>query len=208
MFDKIGNEIDAVMIATPDHARFADCDVRDPARQARLRRETALPHHQRGAPPDRGGRQEPEDRHPNGQPGAFDRQRRPDQRLGGGRSDRPGPRGPSPTRGRTTGPTSRSIQGSVVPDDLDWNLYLNRAEEIPFSESYMNREWIRYSHFSGSVGDMGGHTLDAGFYALGLDRTDQRPRRGRDAGHRLVDAAGRRHHLGVPRPRRASRRSP
>ncbi|TWT78862.1 Inositol 2-dehydrogenase [Planctomycetes bacterium CA13] len=60
------------------------------------------------------------------------------------------------------------VQGSDVPDDLDWNLYLNRADEIPFSESYMNREWIRYRHFSGSVGDMGGHTLDAGYYSLGL----------------------------------------
>jgi len=34
------------------------------------------------------------------------------------------------------------IQGSKIPETLDWNLYLNRAGEIPFSESYMNREWI------------------------------------------------------------------
>ena len=103
-----------------------------------------------------------------GNQGHSSGQRRPDQRLG----HAPGPSARSarcsPTRGRTTGPTSRSSQGSTVPDDLDWNLYLNRAGEIPFSDSYMNREWIRYSHFSGSVGDMGGHTLDAGFYALGL----------------------------------------
>jgi predicted dehydrogenase len=60
------------------------------------------------------------------------------------------------------------IQGSEVPAGLDWNLYMNRAGMVPFSRSYANREWIRYSHFSGSVGDMAGHTLDAGYYGLGL----------------------------------------
>ncbi len=59
-------------------------------------------------------------------------------------------------------------KGCTVPADLDWNLYLNRAGEIPFSTSYMNREWIRYSHFSGAVGDMAAHILDPGYYALDL----------------------------------------
>lgn len=60
------------------------------------------------------------------------------------------------------------IQGSVVPADLDWNLFLNRAEEIPFSESYINRNWIYYNHFSGTVGDMGAHILDPAYYSLDL----------------------------------------
>ena len=60
------------------------------------------------------------------------------------------------------------VKGSIVPDTLDWNLYLNRAEKIPFSTSYMNREWIRYSHFSGAVGDMAAHILDPAYYALDL----------------------------------------
>jgi predicted dehydrogenase len=60
------------------------------------------------------------------------------------------------------------VKGSIVPETLDWNLYLNRAEEIPFSTSYMNREWIRYSHFSGAVGDMAAHILDPAYYALDL----------------------------------------
>jgi len=60
------------------------------------------------------------------------------------------------------------VQGSVVPKTLDWNLYLNRAEMIPFSTSYMNREWIRYSHFSGAVGDMAAHIFDPAYYALDL----------------------------------------
>lgn len=57
---------------------------------------------------------------------------------------------------------------SPPPADLNWDLYLNRAGEIPFSTSYMNREWIRYNHFSGAVGDMGAHTLDAAYYSLDL----------------------------------------
>ena len=54
------------------------------------------------------------------------------------------------------------------PKDLDWDLYLNRAAEIPFSESYMNREWIRYTHFSGAVGDMAAHIYDPAYYSLDL----------------------------------------
>ncbi len=60
------------------------------------------------------------------------------------------------------------VQGSVVPETLDWDLYLNRAEMTPFSTSYMNREWIRYTHFSGAVGDMAAHIFDPAYYALDL----------------------------------------
>lgn len=62
----------------------------------------------------------------------------------------------------------KPVQGSVIPKTLDWDLWLNRAEEIPFSTSYMNREWIRYSHFSGVVGDMATHILDPANYSLEL----------------------------------------
>ncbi len=60
------------------------------------------------------------------------------------------------------------VQGSVIPKTLNWDLYLNRAEEIPFSDSYMNREWIRYSHFSGATGDMAAHILDPAYYGLDI----------------------------------------
>lgn len=60
------------------------------------------------------------------------------------------------------------IQGSKIPNDLDWNLFLNRAGDIPFSESYMDRNWIDFNHFSGTVGDMGGHIFDPAFYSLDL----------------------------------------
>ena len=57
---------------------------------------------------------------------------------------------------------------SEPPKTLNWDLYLNRAEDIPFSTSYMNREWIRYSHFSGAVGDMAAHIFDPAYYALDI----------------------------------------
>jgi predicted dehydrogenase len=60
------------------------------------------------------------------------------------------------------------VKGSEIPATLDWNLYLNRAREIPFSTSYMGREWIRFSHFSGVVGDMGAHILDPAYYSLDI----------------------------------------
>ncbi len=60
------------------------------------------------------------------------------------------------------------IGGSKIPSGLDWNLYLNRGGGLPYSESYANREWIRYSYFSGAVGDMGAHILDPAYYALDL----------------------------------------
>lgn len=62
----------------------------------------------------------------------------------------------------------KPVEGSVIPATLDWDIWLNRAEKIPFSTSYMNREWIRYSHFSGVVGDMATHILDPANYSLEL----------------------------------------
>ena len=55
-----------------------------------------------------------------------------------------------------------------MPKGFDWNLFLNRAEMIPFNTGYINREWIRYSHFSGVTGDMGAHILDGAYYSLDL----------------------------------------
>ena len=167
MFDKIGGEIDAVMIATPDHARFA-------AAMAAIRRGKHV-------------YAEKPLCHTINEVRLLTEEAAKNPKI----VTQMGNQGHSTSSAaqindwvsagvigtvREVAAFSRKnywtdkpiIQGSVVPEGLDWNLYLNRAEEIPFSESFMNREWIRYSHFSGSVGAMGGHTLDAGFYALGL----------------------------------------
>jgi len=167
MFDKIGKEIDAVMIATPDHARFAPAmaSIRrgkhvyaekplcHTINEVRLLTEEAAKNPEIVTQMGNQGHSSSSAAQINDwvTAGAIGKVR---EVLAFSRknywTDKP------------------IVQGSAVPDGLDWNLYLNRAGEIPFSTSYMNREWIRYSHFSGSVGDMGGHTLDAGYYALGL----------------------------------------
>jgi predicted dehydrogenase len=168
MFDKIGKQIDAVMVATPDHARFAiamtalrlgkhvyaEKPLCHTVNEVRLLTEEAAKH-----------------------PGLVT------QMGNQGHSTESAARINDWVEAGVIGEVrevlaySRKnywtdqpiVQGSVTPEDLNWDLYLNRAGLVPFSQSYMNREWIRYSHFSGSVGDMGGHTLDAGFYALGLN---------------------------------------
>ncbi|MBL7115667.1 MAG: Gfo/Idh/MocA family oxidoreductase [Kiritimatiellae bacterium] len=62
----------------------------------------------------------------------------------------------------------KPVPTPVIPDTLDWDLWLNRAEEIPYSKDYLQREWIRFSHFSGVVGDMATHILDPANYSLEL----------------------------------------
>ena len=167
MFDKIGKEIDAVMIATPDHARFAiamaairhgkhvyaEKPLCHTVNEVRLLTEEAARNPKIVTQMGNQGHSSASAAQINDwvEAGAIGQVR---EVLAYSRknywTDKP------------------LVQGSVVPDGLDWDLYLNRAAMVSFSQSYMNREWIRYSHFSGSVGDMGGHTLDAGYYALGL----------------------------------------
>jgi predicted dehydrogenase len=65
--------------------------------------------------------------------------------------------------------TRKPLEGtSPIPKGFDWDLFLNRAEMIPFHIGYINREWIRFSHFSGVTGDMGAHILDGAYYSLDL----------------------------------------
>ena len=54
------------------------------------------------------------------------------------------------------------------PKGLDWDLFLNRAAKIPYRMNYNGRNWIRYTHFSGTVGDMGSHSFDPAYYSLDL----------------------------------------
>ena len=167
MFDKLGKEIDAVMIATPDHARFAiamaaikhgkhvyaEKPLCHTVNEVRLLTEEAAKNPKIVTQMGNQG-------HSSGSAAQIN------DWVNAGVI---GPVREVLAFSRKNYWTDKPVaRGGTVPEGLDWNLYLNRAGEVPFSESYMNREWIRYSHFSGAVGDMGGHTLDAGFYALGL----------------------------------------
>jgi predicted dehydrogenase len=167
MFDKIGKDIDAVMIATPDHARFAiamaairhgkhvyaEKPLCHTVNEVRLLSEEAVRNPRIVTQMGNQG-------HSSGSAARIN-----DWVNAGVIGEVREVHAYSRKNYWTDKPVAT---GAEAPADLDWNLYLNRAGEVPFSTSYMNRSWIRYSHFSGSVGDMGGHTLDAGFYALGL----------------------------------------
>jgi predicted dehydrogenase len=56
-----------------------------------------------------------------------------------------------------------------LPKDLNWNAWLGRAPERPFSNAYHPFKWRGWRDFgAGALGDMGCHLLDASFWALDL----------------------------------------
>ena len=64
------------------------------------------------------------------------------------------------------------VKGSdSVPESLDWNLWLGTAAERPFKEKvYHPANWRKLVDFGcGTLGDMGVHIFDTPYNALGLD---------------------------------------
>lgn len=64
----------------------------------------------------------------------------------------------------------RLPQGSqLLPDHLDWDLWLGGAPTRPYHSEYLPGKWRRYWDFgSGTMGDMACHYMDLPFWALGL----------------------------------------
>jgi len=166
MFDKMGKEIDAVCISSPEHAHFAIamCALRrgkhvyvqkplcHTVHEVRTLTEEAAKHKLVTQMGHQGH---------SGRSSAMLRD--------WGLADTIGPIREVHAYSRKNYWTTKPLaKNCTPPEGLDWDLYLNRAESIPFSTSYMNREWIRYNHFSGAVGDMGAHILDPAYYALDL----------------------------------------
>ncbi|MCX6904642.1 MAG: Gfo/Idh/MocA family oxidoreductase [Verrucomicrobia bacterium] len=57
-----------------------------------------------------------------------------------------------------------------APPDLDWNLWLGAAPERPYHPVYHPRAWRGWFDFgTGALGDMAVHNMDPAFYALDLD---------------------------------------
>lgn len=77
-------------------------------------------------------------------------------------------------------PRSQGYDGPVptgsdpLPGNLDWNLWLGTAPERPFKEEiYHPGRWRRILDFGGgALGDMGCHIFDSPYMALELDRPD------------------------------------
>ena len=59
----------------------------------------------------------------------------------------------------------------VVPDTLDWDLWLGQAKERPYHPTYHPARWRAWWDFGcGMMGDRGVHTLDAACNALDLGK--------------------------------------
>ena len=57
-----------------------------------------------------------------------------------------------------------------VPPDLDWNLWIGAAPERPYHPVYCPIAWRGWFDFgTGALGDMAIHNMDPAFYALDLD---------------------------------------
>jgi len=57
-----------------------------------------------------------------------------------------------------------------VPDGLDWDLWLGAAPPRPYHPVYHPRAWRGWFDFgTGALGDMAIHNMDPAFYALDLD---------------------------------------
>jgi len=66
-------------------------------------------------------------------------------------------------------PKSFPPQEHPVPNGLDWNLWQGPVEERPFNSLYAPRTWRGfYDYGNGKLGDWCCHTLDTPFYALDL----------------------------------------
>ncbi len=63
----------------------------------------------------------------------------------------------------------RPTETPPVPPDLDWNLWLGGAPERPYHPVYCPRAWRGWFDFgTGALGDMAIHNMDPAFYALDL----------------------------------------
>ncbi len=65
---------------------------------------------------------------------------------------------------------SRPSDTPRVPKTLDWDLWLGPAQNRPYHPSYVPIKWRGWLDFgTGALGDMGCHILDPAFWALKLD---------------------------------------
>lgn len=66
--------------------------------------------------------------------------------------------------------TQRKTQADALPEGLDWNLWLGVAQDLPYlDQAYHPSMWRSWTDFGvGMMGDMGCHYFDVVFACLGL----------------------------------------
>ncbi len=63
----------------------------------------------------------------------------------------------------------RPTETPAVPEGLDWNLWLGPATDRPYHDAYLPKKWRGWYDFgNGALGDMGCHILGPAFNALQL----------------------------------------
>lgn len=68
---------------------------------------------------------------------------------------------------------ARPEETPPVPEGLDWDLWLGPAQERPYHPIYHPLKWRGFVDFgTGALGDMGCHILDPAFWALKLGHPD------------------------------------
>ena len=81
-------------------------------------------------------------------------------------SDRPG----TPQRAWWPQGVDRPTEMPPVPETLDWNLWLGPAQWRPYHPAYVPRNWRGWWDFGcGAMGDMAVHNADPAFFCLDLD---------------------------------------
>ena len=62
---------------------------------------------------------------------------------------------------------------SPIPEGLDWDRWVGPAEMRPYKECYAPHKWYAWKGFgNGNIGNMGNHIMDASFFALRLNEVD------------------------------------
>ncbi|MHC4521153.1 MAG: Gfo/Idh/MocA family protein [Planctomycetota bacterium] len=72
--------------------------------------------------------------------------------------------------GKNWGGGTRPTDTPPIPDTLDWDLWLGPAPYRPYHPTYLPGQWRRWWDFgTGTLGDMGCHIIDPAWWALDLD---------------------------------------
>ncbi|XZE32241.1 Gfo/Idh/MocA family protein [Pirellulaceae bacterium SH501] len=175
MFDKMGKEIDAVVVSTPDHTHFAatlaamergiHVYTQKPLTHNIWQSRTLVKAKERYKVVTQMGNQ--------GHAGHGIRQSVEAYRAGLiGSVSQVYCRNSGPQMGgqHFANPETMPPPSAPVPKGLAWDLWLGPAQERPFSKEYHPLKWRSFYDFGlGMLGDWGCHTLDTPVWALDLD---------------------------------------
>jgi predicted dehydrogenase len=79
------------------------------------------------------------------------------------------------------------VETPAIPDTLDWDLWLGHAKERPYHPTYHPARWRAWWDFGcGMMGDRGVHTLDAACNALDLGKPSSIERHSIDGANEFV----------------------